>query len=324
MKKTKNNQKNKTKVSEKSAMCAWKTAPLKGRLWRRKNDAIMLMRLGERDRRWENLILCNSLQTEKWGPVAIWRSLMCPLAQVLQKSQTLPHGSTLTKPGQLCGVLTENTTTEEVLMVLFTCVREYGMGTAYWQERWKTTTRVNLNAFDDTYSSSELHLQHVIQHVCIHVDQSLIFHFISFAPVLHFVTVNLISTNLLQGLLWFCLALALLIWVWNAKLWDCSQDLLSPYLPGILHRHTYTGKATNASTIGALCTKKKKASAPYQVTTHNLAKQAEPSSFILCLDNSSQCSLHHTSDITAGWQGWKKDRWWWEEEGVRGAGTIRS
>lgn len=142
-------------------------------------------------------------------------------------------------------------------MVLFTCVREYGMGTAYWQERWRMTTRVNLNAFDDTYSSSELHLQHVIQHVCIHVDQSLIFHFISFAPVLHFVTVNLISTNLLQGLLWFCLASALLIWVWNAKLWDCSQDLLSPYLPGILHRHTYTGKATNASTIGALCTKKK-------------------------------------------------------------------
>lgn len=79
------------------------------------------------------MILCNSLQTEKWGPVAraIWRSLMCPLAQVLQKSQTLPHGSTLTKPGQLCGVLTENTTTDEVLMVLFTCVREYGMGTAY-------------------------------------------------------------------------------------------------------------------------------------------------------------------------------------------------
>lgn len=67
-----------------------------------------------------------SADREVGGPVAraIWHSRMCPLAQALQKSETLPHSSTLTKPRQSCGALTKNAVTEEVLMVLYTCVGE--------------------------------------------------------------------------------------------------------------------------------------------------------------------------------------------------------
>lgn len=52
---------------------------------------------------------------------AIWHGLMCPLARALQKSQTLPHTSTVTKPGQSRGVSTENTATAEVSMVWCVC-----------------------------------------------------------------------------------------------------------------------------------------------------------------------------------------------------------
>lgn len=55
----------------------------------------------------------------------IWHGLMCPLAQALQKSQTLPHTCAVTQPGQSCGISTKNTATVGLSMVFCLCMCSY-------------------------------------------------------------------------------------------------------------------------------------------------------------------------------------------------------
>lgn len=131
-------------------------------------------------------------------------------------------------------------------------------------------------------------------------------------PVIRFFVIrNIVSTNLLQGLLWFCLPSTPFNWVPKTKLWDCSQDLLSPYLPAwdrcITHIHTHTDNATDASTISVQKSRR-------ALRGHNTQQPSKTSRTIIIHSVALQqhpvltsLSVRHNA---AAWQGWNKDRWW--------------
>ena len=113
---------------------------------------------------------------------------------------------------------------------------------------------------------------------------------------------------------------------WELRVGTAARTCCHPTCLGWLHHtHTHTHTDTQTHTYTHKHAKQstealwehfvwKKAFSPYQVTSdNNPTKQAQPSSFILCIYSRIQC---WASSISAGRQGWNKDRWW-EEEGNR-------